>query len=710
MNASTTSDTADTSSQVENALTARVVLALRDEDVPNVVPPINSQTMERLVTDLELRHSARDWLREARRILREARFKEVIAPKSRGGESPERTAASSTHFYATRLVARQTSEGGWLVGIRLPDFGHLLQELKFPTKMLAQTRIKLTVGATSWMPGAALLSLANSEHRLPSIGDSINLPVLDLERDIRGLGAMLAGALSIQGKTPWLFRIQEDGVARQVIGNHVRAGQSYLILSDDELAPTTISDLGLRSVDSGLIDGSLYALDMPAVLSAHALRALAVMGLGYALTANIEAVGATPRWDGTSGCMVWLTTEEPILRLSADYPVREFLVTVDRRSTVRIACGNAAEAFVTLGSLEPGTHTIEVGGLASGGVDRPLAVERFEILVRPPVPWSQGVRERAGFRATLEPAGASLESALSGAACVSLIGPPERSVTVGARLFNLNGHMAEVLNLGSLPSLTDDRSLSRIIARLKDDSLAEKIQTAPRVDLTFVVDELGMDTIRFSHRVHPLRWKLAVDGQIYRLRLIDEAGADRPVIINRYPINRPDTKETSDYASFRAGQEVQSPGALFTAILDNKHYAAIVSVPTHLTLRTFQGLGAAIVLAADHDTPRHIPRLLALRRLWGRAMQTVGPLGMLRKSEVCRALELRTATIFCGAAWVTKAENCRSLNDAEFDQLRRGVGGSPGFAYRLRETSWHGGVELTTYQFRPRWLTSRPVV
>jgi hypothetical protein len=44
-------------------LSARLVLALRDEDVQGTVPAINKQTLDRLIADLEVRRSARDWLR-----------------------------------------------------------------------------------------------------------------------------------------------------------------------------------------------------------------------------------------------------------------------------------------------------------------------------------------------------------------------------------------------------------------------------------------------------------------------------------------------------------------------------------------------------------------------------------------------------------------------------------------------------------------------
>jgi hypothetical protein len=58
----------------QTQLLARVVLALRDEDVQGAVQPIYLPTLARLVSDIGAKRAAREWLKEARRIIRNARF------------------------------------------------------------------------------------------------------------------------------------------------------------------------------------------------------------------------------------------------------------------------------------------------------------------------------------------------------------------------------------------------------------------------------------------------------------------------------------------------------------------------------------------------------------------------------------------------------------------------------------------------------------
>ena len=542
------------------------------------------------------------------------------------------------------------------------------------------------------MPGRALLTLAKSEQRIQSLRKLIDEPAVTLEHDVQSLSALLSEALRIKGSAPWLLRIQDDGVARQLFGNHVRASQSYLVVSDVPLAPASIRDLKLCAVDCGIPDAVAYLLDVPAVLGSIELQALAAIDLGYALRARIEPMGLVPRWDGAAGCTVWLTTEEPVLRLSADHPIKEFTVTIDQQSVVRIPVSAPPEAIVSLGYLPLGSHVIDVGGIATETQGKRLEPERFELFIRAPIPWTQGIRDQAGFRSILEPADASLESVLAGNARVAVIGPSERPVTIDAQFFNLNGHVTERFGLGTVASLADESGILRLLTKLDKEPLAEKVQVAPRVDLTFMVDELGTDSLSFSHRVRPFRWRLTAGGHDYRARLIDEAGADLRVIVSLYEITHPDRKLDADYTQYIDGRAIGPPGALLTAVCDNRRYSAVVSVPPHQKLTTLNDLGVTITVSASLDAAKHIPRLLALLRLWNHAQQVLGPLSVLRKAEVSLAFEQRIAAILCGFNWAERARACRSAADPSLEELRRDIGGSPGFGARLRANDWRGGA------------------
>ncbi|MGO9847989.1 MAG: hypothetical protein ACLPKT_15755, partial [Methylocella sp.] len=124
-------------------LTARLVLALRDEDVQDAVSAIHRPTLSRIVADLERRQSARDWLREARKVLRDARIRGsagLLNRQSVPGAVPPGTAAR--HPGGIKLVARRSSQGAWKIGIALPNLTAMLQNVGLQAEALAQTRIR----------------------------------------------------------------------------------------------------------------------------------------------------------------------------------------------------------------------------------------------------------------------------------------------------------------------------------------------------------------------------------------------------------------------------------------------------------------------------------------------------------------------------------------------------------------------------------------
>ena len=308
---------------------------------------------------------------------------------------------------------------------------------------------------------------------------------------------------------------------------------------------------------------------------------------------------------------------------------------------VRVPVSGSHEVIISLGDLSVGPHLVEVGGTALGRVGTRLEPERLELSVRSPIPWMQGARDRAGFRPILEPPGASLENVLAGKAHIVVLGPAKRSVTLDVRLFNLNGHLTEHFGLGSIGSLADPAALRRLLAKLTKEPMAEKVQTAPRVDIVFLADELGADSLSFQRKMRPFRWQLAFDGHEYRTRLIDKAGTGQPVLLRRYDLTHPDRKADADYMQFCIGTAIGPPGALLTAICENKQYSAIVSTPTNQRLTALNDLGLSISISSTNNEPKHIPRLLGSSPPMGPCSTGFRPIGYATKSASVR--RIRTA-------------------------------------------------------------------
>jgi hypothetical protein len=327
-------------------------------------------------------------------------------------------------------------------------------------------------------------------------------------------------------------------------------------------------------------------------------------------------------------------------------------------------------------------------GVGGTQIARLIEPEQLVVEGRSPVPWREGIRRQAGIRAVLEPAESSFEDILSGRAEITLHGPPGRSATAEVHLFDTNGHQGDGAELGKLPLPSSAPAMRRAIEKLRTEPLSEKVHGAPRLDLCFRVDELGASSLTFSRDVEPLRWKLETKDTGYVVRLIDEAGSDQQILVERFDIRVPDRRIALQLEATLAGLPVEAPGSLFVARFEKRTFAAIASVLEQKRLTAFSDLRVDIALATPLNSPPRIALLLALQRRWGRA-RALGPLGAVRKATVLEAFEHQIARMTCGATWADRARECRAGRPELLDRLQREVGGSPGFASRMRYTLWN---------------------
>ncbi len=182
---------------------------------------------------------------------------------------------------------------------------------------LDKTRIRFFDEKGTWRPGRSLLSLSRSEPAITRLPPTER--IIDFETKTPNVERTLRRAISVPGPSPWLLRVQADGVARQVMGHHVRVGQTYVLASTQPLARTAVEELRLGVIHEA--EGSnLYELKYTRRTQRHPLgRVGGGSALGYSLGARIDPAGIVPSLDPSTGQSVWSPDDEIILRLSADY-------------------------------------------------------------------------------------------------------------------------------------------------------------------------------------------------------------------------------------------------------------------------------------------------------------------------------------------------------------------------------------------------------
>jgi hypothetical protein len=360
--------------------------------------------------------------------------------------------------------------------------------------------------------------------------------------------------------------------------------------------------------------------------------------------------------------------------------------------------------LVSLGVLPLGRHAIEIVTTAapiasnSPGL-RPVAPETIFLDVRAPKPWRRDTAGRTGLRVIVEPNGASLEDLVDKRAALSLHGPEGRLAAVEARLYDMSGHVSSSSEIGRLELPANTGSMARLIEKLAKEPLSERIQSAPRVALSFIVEEIGAATASFPHTVVPLRWKLDRSDTATTMRLVDEAGVAAAITVNRFDMATPDERVDVPLEVCLQGTLVEPPGSLYVARYDGKIYPAFASVPPRGRLTGFGDLATQITLTSPGESTRNIMRLIALLRFWRRA-RAHGALAAVRKANVVDVFEAQIERLACGTKWVEKTQQYRA-NGGRIEDLQGDVGGSPGFASRMRTTewTWHSDVVRARAEF-----------
>lgn len=671
-------------------LTSRLVLALRDEGVEGEDSTIYRPTLVRIVDDLEKRRSARTWLRDARRVLSDARFVGRGGLQGSGTRAPESSPLQATARATPRLCATRSASGGWTLGVWIPDLRALFTRSDVDWRSWDRTRVRFADRPDAWLPARALATLSESQQRIVSVASIIGGPLFLFDRRSGGGADNLVSSLRIEGASPWLLRVEGDGVARQVMGNHVRAGETYLLLSSAPVAESVVSSLSLRRAPCSDNSIVLYELPVATTLSSSFAAALQQMSLGYSVKARVRPLGLVARTAGSTDGTIWLAGEEPLLELSAEFAVRGFLVQLDGANPLPVEASDS-RAFISLGALAVGQHDLRITAIpepsALAGKGNPDTLQ-LDLFVRSPQPWVDDIGSRAGFRISADRPDASLSDFAEGRATISVVGPAEREISVELRGFDVNGYLVDRHELGRLKLPLDVAAMLQFMRRVAFDKIPEKMQGCPRVDIAFVAGEFGVVSISTVQEVAPLRWTVEKGPHNTTARLIDETGSEAPSQVRSFPLTTPDHEVLLSFDDCVRGIEISPPGSLLCAHHEGHDYTAVLGVVGQAKLSGFSELGFAVSLSSRANGIEELVRLIELIRLWLQA-RPYGALAATRRTAAVEELQTGIARIVCGAAWAERYKQCRNGRRDLLDELKKEiVGHYTGFSSRMSDKNW----------------------
>lgn len=663
----------------QKTLTARIVMAMRLEDVVDVISPIEKNTLRRIIDDFDKLGSCGTRLKEVRRVLRETRFVNSYNTGfiSSSKNTQKNVTLSKSYTVKPRLIARQRGLTEWSLRLVIPDISTSLRQAGLSPLDLEHSRMRFRFygGDNAWMPGRALFSYTGSTEEPLSIYPTANRLVFDFERPLEKVTASLQEKLLFPAATLRLLKVRADGTAIEVAGRYVKANQSYLLVFSEAVPTEVIDILPLTPAQSETTGANVWQFSIPTKVDAGRIAALSSIGLGYKLGIRVEPIGLTARWNNVDDALEFLDTEVVMFYLVSDVEADELQIIINKHPPIHLRPEPNRKTFISLGKLPIGLYYVSLSalGVATGSN---VISEEILIRVRLATPWQKTVSEKAGVSLKLEPQGATLEQFLDHAAILRCIAPAGRIVKLESRFFDTDGTLFHIEPIGNYKAPVNHERMSKLIVqKLTADSHIEHVDRSACIELLISLDEYGLESVRFDKKAEPLRW-LRIDK--HTIRLADDTEGTIQPSVKRYDLNAIEIGHEVAYEQALSGLELRGKGGLFVASINGQTYE-VIAMASQRQISDFRDLNILPHVSTVEPQPLTIINAL---EYWRGARRLIGPMAFLARRNAITTLEKELERYLCGNDWVEDINKVQT-GKRDIGFLYRRVYYSQGFASGL---------------------------
>lgn len=656
----------------QEELVGRIVLALLGSPGSESTASVRDSTLRRIVADLEVAREARDWLQEARSVLDGARVRLLAKRQAQSGveidDSKTTDAAIRVEGRGIRPHLMLIREGvdTWGATVELPSFSGLAALSARNATFLRATRCTIAGTAQTWNPKGWLLYGSQQKRLLTWLDPS--KPVVRFEQFDEAIFHLLTMECRISAGPVWVFRVNGDGTASEVVGHQVRAGVEYVLLQIKPFVQSTV----LRPVSVSCEGITGASLSIPLNASEEVLRIVAQIGLRLERALRIWPVGLPPvHWDGESQ-IEWFHGDNLCLALAHDKSCEGLSVHLDGGKAIELnGVGKNQTTLLDLGQLAIGSHALSVAatyGIA--GTTKVQTVQRqttLTILVRSPHRWVPGTSGHVGLIVSTDPHEPTLDGVLNGTMTVSIFGPEGRTVTCGLELLDAAGQVLAFGPLGTiqLPMAADD--WQRLIdARARPEIEPALFLRASAGRLIVEADGLGRTCIPLSHTVVPIRW-IAQGTKSIELKLVDDTGHEDPLSVECVTFRDPTAPSSLEVRDTSSPIRPPGHGGLYVAATGGHRAGVLVSVPGKGSL---QDLADHPALNFSLKSGEAVASLLHWLRDWSQA-RMVGPLAAQRRSIALRGMEDQLFNSMCWDDWIEAERKYRSAGPGDLRAKER---------------------------------------
>lgn len=679
----------------QHELTGRIVLALFHHDPETGREPIYPPTLSRLVGDLESVRRAREWLNDTRDVVTD--YFKGAGGKVRSGRKDARTVDPPGHGQhkdspniRPSLMLRRAAEGRWVVTVEVPSLREVSVLNEEAHRFLRRTRCRVS-GADDWK--AAGWNAAGTRRAVIKRWPPPGWPLLEFEESNALVETCLDADYRMNTGPVWVFKTGRDGIAREVVSKLIRPGNDYIFVSEDS-GQLDVTGAGDCSVEC---EGVVAAfVRIPDYCWEGLRQELGRLGLEVAQTLRIWPAGLPARgWDG-EGNSEWLTTEQPCFGIVNDYPVDEYLVSLNGGEVARIRAKRTGDpVFFCLPQLAAGTHTVSVEVRQLDARRRMEEVAPPEgsinLRVRDPHPWRPGTTLQNALSITTDPYDADLEALWEDRVSVAIFGPAGYRIKCAIVLEDAGGGVVCSERLeGPFDLPVSAETCREALERWRGrEDVAWAYLESATARITISGEELGEETITFERRPRPVRWVPSRhDGGVH-LRLIDDTGEEEdPPFCGEYRMERPLTGNQLEADQFRTHSEVKPPGALFVA--ERRGHVDSVIVSTGLAGEGLQGLNVKPDVTELPERVVPLSKAIYLLGVWKEAW-LAGFLVDVRRNKVVESIETAIYERVCGRDWLRREEQVRKTprESQAVNRLMQGVGKRCSrFVSALQDLEW----------------------
>lgn len=609
---------------------------------------IEPKTLARITADLSVEEQARSWLNDAKHhVRRHANVKGLTRSHHAGKAHSVTGLIRPQPRIRPTLSLRPENAGAWRLMIDAPNLNPLVRYYPDLRPLLLQASLRPGNHDRRY-PARALLHSSQSFPQ--SVWPTPRTPLLSFEPSNDDLDALLAHTCSFS-EGPWLFRLSVDGVGREIRSRRVSSGGDYIVVQSVDLPKQELGeqiDVGCKGVIARRF--TVTSLDE---IGQH----LSAWRFEPARTVVARPCGLVPAsWD-REGVAEWLSNEQPIVHLCANYALSHFEVSLDTGSnvlTLEVKPSAENSTFLVLPQLPAGLYHLKIVAHPLNSSYRTEEGE-MEVAIRDV---SASNTTGVAMLVTQEPPTVTLEEFFEGKVNIQVLGPTSRDVSITLRLGRKGSadSLFEIRNQRlALP--VREQEFSHLIGKLlQDEHLSRAYVEADRCELSLDGEDLGVVQYQYDRPFTPLRWGLSRLKDGYAIALYDDVDIPASIEVVRYDFSTPHKARTLSATRLSEAAQGHALPGLYLAKMQDVVATSIVPVQSFEELRSIKPL-----FSRRDRTPESIFEYLRTIDDWANVNARGDLYGRYAWRVAVRALIQQVVGMVCGSPWY-KAERAYDQN------------------------------------------------